>query len=181
MANEIQVTALSGLNLSYRVDTPAGAERSASAALTEVSGKPGHYTADNDDIQDDDIIIITNDDDSDAVVGGKIYNTVSGINETELHDALDSYTNKDDWKAAGAGSGSLTVNYYVYTDEEAKTGPIADCKVWVSTDEAGTNIIASGYTNDLGKVTVNLDAGTYYFWRSKAGYTFTNPDTEVIS
>jgi len=29
--------------------------------------------------------------------------------------------------------------------------------------------------------TVYLDPGTYYFWRAKAGWTFTNPDTEVVA
>jgi len=30
-------------------------------------------------------------------------------------------------------------------------------------------------------VTFYLSAGTYYIWRQKAGYTFDDPDQEVVS
>jgi hypothetical protein len=78
------------------------------------------------------------------------------------------------------GTGSSTVSYYVYTNEEAKTGAIANVAVWVSTDESGDTVVASGVTDSDGLVTFYLDPATYYFWRSKSGYSFTNPDTEVI-
>jgi hypothetical protein len=80
-----------------------------------------------------------------------------------------------------AGTGTVEFIYTMYEDEDAETGPISNCYVWVSTDIAGTNIVASGYTDDFGKVTFWLNAGTYYFWRSRGGYNFTNPDTEVVS
>ena len=79
------------------------------------------------------------------------------------------------------GSGGTQVDYYVFTDEDAETGPIADVTVWVTTDQNGTNVVASGVTDDNGKVTFYLDAGTYYFWRRKSGYNFSNPDSETIS
>lgn len=101
--------------------------------------------------------------------------------EAAIHTGLDSYTNKDDYKAAVSGVGTITVDYYMYTDEDAETGPIGECKVWVTTDSAGSNIVASGYTDDFGKVTFYLDAGTYYMWRKKSGYLFVNPDTEIVS
>ena len=69
----------------------------------------------------------------------------------------------------------------MYTDEEAKTGPIADCRVWATTDIEGLYLVASGITDAFGKVVFYLDAGTYYLWRKKSGYNFTNPDTEVIA
>jgi hypothetical protein len=81
----------------------------------------------------------------------------------------------------GVGSGAETINYYVYTNESAKTGAIANVSVWVTSDEAGLVTVAQGETDADGKVTFYLDTGTYYFWRSKTGYTFTNPDLEVIS
>jgi hypothetical protein len=78
-----------------------------------------------------------------------------------------------------AGAGAIT---WVYTLTSSVTGdPIGQADVWVTTDSAGSNVIASGTTSDLGTVTFYLDAGTYYFWRSKSGWNFSNPDTEVVS
>jgi len=69
---------------------------------------------------------------------------------------------------------------YVVTD--ADTGALIDgAEVWVTTDSAGTNVVASGTTDTTGTVTFYLDAGTYYFWTKKAGYNFTNPDTEAVA
>ena len=92
-----------------------------------------------------------------------------------------------DWKYAGeipnvttAGSGAYTVPYYVYQDEDAEVNPIADVHVWVTSDIAGQYMVASGDTDSNGLVTFYLDAGTYYFWRRKSGWNFTNPDTEVV-
>jgi len=71
---------------------------------------------------------------------------------------------------------------YAYTLTSSVDGtPIAQADVWVTTDEAGNNVVAAGSTSDLGAITVYLDPGIYYFWRAKAGWTFTNPDTEVVA
>ena len=79
--------------------------------------------------------------------------------------------------AAGAGAIAHT-----YTLTNSGDGlPIAEAEVWATTDLGGSNIVASGVTSTLGVVTFYLDAGTYYFWRSKAGWNFTNPDTEVVA
>lgn len=77
----------------------------------------------------------------------------------------------------GAGAISWT---YTLTNS-ATGGPIDGAAVWVTTDSAGANIIASGVTDDAGQVTFYLDAGTRYIWRSRAGYNFTNPDTEIVA
>lgn len=58
--------------------------------------------------------------------------------------------------------------------------PIEDVGVYVSTDIAGTNIIANGFTDVFGTIIFHLDPGTYYLWCYKTGYSFTNPDTEVV-
>lgn len=77
------------------------------------------------------------------------------------------------------GAGAIT---YAYTLTDSVTGnPIDGASVWVTTDSAGTDIIATGTTNDSGVVTFYLDAATRYFWRSRSGYNFDNPDTEVVS
>lgn len=78
-----------------------------------------------------------------------------------------------------AGIGAVT---WTYTLTDADTGgPIDGAEIWVTTDSAGSYVIASGTTNASGVVTFYLDAGTYYVWRKKAGYTFTNPDQETVA
>lgn len=81
-------------------------------------------------------------------------------------------------QAAGRGALEWT---YTLTDEE--TGqPIADADVWVTSDAQGQNVIASGKTNQNGKVTFYLDAAaSVYVWRQKSGYDFTNPDIEEVT
>jgi hypothetical protein len=60
--------------------------------------------------------------------------------------------------------------------------PLQGCDVWVTSDEAGTTVVAGTLqTNASGKVTFYLDAGTYYVWQQKTGYNFTNPDTLVVT
>jgi len=76
------------------------------------------------------------------------------------------------------GAGAIT---FVYTLTSSVDGtPIDNADIWVTTDIAGANVIASGVTDLAGQVTFYLDAGTLYFWRQKDGWTFDNPDTEVV-
>jgi len=78
-------------------------------------------------------------------------------------------------------SGAGTIQH-TYTVTDSSDGmPIDGVEVWVSTDAAGVNVIASGHTNSSGIVIFMLDAGTYYFWRKLSGYNFTNPDTEIVA
>ena len=77
------------------------------------------------------------------------------------------------------GAGAITFTYTL-TDDVTGFG-ISGALVWVTTDEPGANVIASGVTDSSGEVTFYLDAGTAYFWRKSDSYTFTNPDTEVVS
>lgn len=77
------------------------------------------------------------------------------------------------------GSGGLE---WSYTLTEAGTGAlIPEADVWVTSDPAGATLIASGRTNAAGIATFYLDAGTYYIWRQRAGWNFTNPDTEIVA
>lgn len=60
--------------------------------------------------------------------------------------------------------------------------PLPGALVWVSTDQAGNNVIAGALpTNLQGQVTFLLNAGTYYVWVSDPGYTETNPTTINVS
>ena len=58
---------------------------------------------------------------------------------------------------------------------------IPDAKVSVFADENLLSFITTGRTDNFGNVTFYLDPGTYYFVTTKAGYSFTNPDIEVVS
>lgn len=95
-------------------------------------------------------------------------------------DSLEAIRNRGDsaWLSQ-VGAGAITFTYTL-TNSVGGT-PIASAEVWVTTDVSGTNVIASGVTNGSGQVTFYLDAGTYYVWRQKSGWNFTNPDTEVVS
>jgi hypothetical protein len=77
------------------------------------------------------------------------------------------------------GAGAIP---WTYTVTDSTTGlPISDVDVWVTTDSAGTNVIATGKTTALGVVNFSLDAGTYYFWSQKSGVDFVNPDCESVT
>ena len=59
--------------------------------------------------------------------------------------------------------------------------PIPNCRVWVSTDADGWRVIAGPHlTNADGKTIWFLDAGNYWFWMQKVGYTF-NPVNEDVT
>jgi hypothetical protein len=102
--------------------------------------------------------------------------------------------------ATGAGTVQQNLEYVVkvrnaigveftYTvTDNITTLPIPGVAVSISTDIAGSNIIFSGQTDAFGvlrHLDTNelpfLDAGNYYFWSQKAGYSFTNPDLETVS
>jgi len=76
---------------------------------------------------------------------------------------------------------------FTYTVTDGGGTPIEGVDVRISTDLAGTNIVWCGTTDVFGVARDTygnlpcLDAGTYYFWLQRAGYTFANPDTEVVS
>jgi len=104
------------------------------------------------------------------------FNTIGGKSSTSSIVIIPvSWSNQ----IATYGSGA-TAKTYTVTD--SSTGlPIADVSIWVTTDSGGANVIASGTTDANGQVVFYLDAGTVYVWRAKNGYTFTNPDVEVVA
>ena len=79
---------------------------------------------------------------------------------------------------ASLGDGNTTVTFEV--TEDATTLPVADVLVQVrATNDETADVIASGYTNDSGQVSFSLNVGvTYYYWRRKAGMTFTGDPVE---
>ena len=80
--------------------------------------------------------------------------------------------------SGASGSGAIT---WTYTITDSVHGlPIAGVNVWVTTDSAGNNVIASAQTNVSGIATFYLDAGTIYVWAAKPGYNFSNPVQETV-
>jgi len=77
------------------------------------------------------------------------------------------------------GPGAIAFTYTLTSTGDGS--PIDEADVWVTSDVAGTNIIAVGATDMAGQVVFMLDAGTYYFWRQCDGFTFDDPDVEVVS
>lgn len=59
------------------------------------------------------------------------------------------------------------------------SAPIANANIYITSDVNGLTKVAEGVTNNNGVFTAFLDAGTYYVWRQKVGWSFANPDVEV--
>lgn len=84
---------------------------------------------------------------------------------------------------------SLQIGYieFTYTVVEPVAIPIPNAMVWISRDVAGIQIVWTGDTDafgiarDLYGNLPMLYPGTWYFWTHKVGYTFPNPDAEVVS
>lgn len=75
------------------------------------------------------------------------------------------------------GGGAVSTTVTVTVSGLARDG----VEVWVTTDAAGSNLVASGVTDALGEVDFMLDVGTYYVWKQLSGVNFTNPQTMVVS
>ena len=78
----------------------------------------------------------------------------------------------------GSGSIDWSNNFIVTVSGLPRDGVY--CKF--TTDSAGVNLVASGYTNSFGKLdSLMLDAGTYFVWLQQTGVDFTPlPRTEVV-
>ena len=89
--------------------------------------------------------------------------------------------------AAGAAGISAGAVEFTYTAEDSNSDPLEGVEIWITTDEAGSNLIWYGTSDAFGIARSSsnakpmLDAGTYYFWSKKGGYTFANPDTVEVT
>lgn len=78
-------------------------------------------------------------------------------------------------------SPTITARKFIYTLRDNATHvPITGAEVWASSDNLGQIEIDHGFTDGTGKVTFFLNPGTYYLWKTRAGYSFTNPEEQVI-
>ena len=81
--------------------------------------------------------------------------------------------------AGGTGSGLYSETI---TIKDPVDTPLDGVLVQVATDSAFANIIRSGYTNNLGQVTLWFDAlGTYYGRAEIGGYGVSEFDVEVTA
>ena len=81
--------------------------------------------------------------------------------------------------ASVAGSGALSCTW---TQKDDENNPMDNVQVWISTDEAGNNVVAGTLITDAsGEVTFMLDAGTYYVFRERGGFNFQNPQEWTVS
>jgi hypothetical protein len=76
------------------------------------------------------------------------------------------------------GSGAISHTITVNIDGNPATAVDA----WVTTDVAGTNVVAGTLVSDnAGQVTFQLDAGSYYLWCQRSGVNFSNPTAFTVS
>lgn len=80
--------------------------------------------------------------------------------------------------SVGDGPGNCVFQYLLTKENSA--APISGVTVYVTSDLGGSTIIAGPkLTDTYGKVIFYLNKNTqYYFWRSKGGFTFVNPDLQ---
>lgn len=98
--------------------------------------------------------------------------------EAADNQAIDDIQDAIDALGCSAGSGSISEEF---TIRDTLNNPIPDVRCWISTDLAGTNVVAgTKSTDDFGKVTFMLDSGTYYLWRNSASFEFPNPVAVTI-
>lgn len=112
--------------------------------------------------------------------------TLTGVTTTRAAklDNLDTTVSSrfptSSWIAPASGSGSIS--YPVTVTQSDGVTPIEGVQVWITTDLAGTNVIAGSlYTSSTGLATFVLDAGSYYLWRQISGWNFSNPQAITVS
>lgn len=80
--------------------------------------------------------------------------------------------------SAIGGDGAVSQDILTTVDGDPADG----VEVWITSDEAGANIVAGPLaSNALGITTFMLDAGTYFVWKQRSGINFTNPKTLIIT
>jgi hypothetical protein len=101
-----------------------------------------------------------------------------GTGYTSATDSLVAIRDRGDaaWVTGGGGSGSETTTYTITVGGAAVSG----VKVELYSGVNKSGLIGIQNTDDFGRTVWELDSGSYYAWRKKAGYTFTNPDTQTV-
>ena len=119
-----------------------------------------------------------------AAIAGVSAPTAATVADAVWDELLSGHTDAGSaGKALGVATAAPGSTEFTYTLTDSVTSAaIANALVWVTTtNDPDDAIIAQAYTDTNGEAVFYLDAGTYYLWRQKSGYTFTNPDTETIA
>ena len=116
-----------------------------------------------------------------ALIGGRIDASVGVMQNNVLTAAALATDAVTEIAAAVSTAGSGAISYTVTVNDESAQ-PLDGVEVWVTSDSAGTTVVAGTLTtNAAGQVTFMLDAGTYYLWRQLSRYNFSNPLTITVA
>lgn len=156
------LTGLTGLTPTVTISKNGGVFGSAEGAVSEIGN--GWYA------------LAGNADDRDTLGSLLIHAEAAGADDYDMDYYIVRF---DPFQTAGTRT-----NVYTVYDVDG-VAPLEGCEVWATSDLAGLYEIANrGLSDDAGQHTFYFDlvAGTsVYIWRRKSGYTFTNPDTEVVA
>lgn len=77
----------------------------------------------------------------------------------------------------GGGGGGTGEFLQKFTIMDADSNVVPYCEVVITETSTGdaVEVYATGVCNSAGKVEIRMNAGTYYLWRNKLGYEFTDP------
>jgi len=80
------------------------------------------------------------------------------------------------------GSGSVSTTIRITENGLSDGTPVADADVWITSDSAGSTIVAGTLqTNAQGEATFNLDPGSYYVWAQKDGWNWISGQSLTVS
>lgn len=115
-----------------------------------------------------------------APAGASIAADINAVpTAAEIDTELSSNHGAGAWGSGGNG-GALTLTYTLTSSVDST--PIEGALVELYAESGMVTLIDSKTTNVFGIVTFsNLVAGTYYLRRVKSGWSFTNPDSEVVA
>lgn len=123
-----------------------------------------------------------------APAGASISADIAAIKAETVTILADTNELQTDWADGGrldlaldsASTGGGSTNYAYTLTSTADESPIGQARVEVYTSSDKTGFVTLNHTNNFGVVVFDLDPGTYYFWRTKSGFSFTNPHTRVV-
>lgn len=108
-----------------------------------------------------------------VAISGDIQNIDVAVDYSQINSGVWSYPNRTltSFDADGAGYVPITI-----TTKLTNGDILPQVRVEVTPDTDKENLITAGDTDQIGTVTFYLESGnSYYFWRYKNGYAFTNP------